>query len=144
MEELAAAIHREETLTVGEGGFVDCASHVPPFAVVFEDDRDTGYFYAIEMDAEGDDYQILDALHVYTAANVADGDEPVRFQIAWTDDGRRALLLIEGAPWAAFDFERKQGLSRSDFPPPAEGSAWKHLPWDDSTVEELLRGERQQ
>jgi len=139
--EHTAAIRREETLTVGEGGFLDCASHVPPFAVVFEDDRDTGYFYAIEMDAENDDYQILDALHVYTVANVADGDEPARFQIAWTDDGRRAFLLIEGAPWAAFDFERKQGLSRTDFPPPQRESGWEHPPWSDSAVEQLLRGE---
>ena len=43
--------------------------------VVFEDDGATGYFYAVRL---GADLEILDALHIYNVADVADRHLPVK------------------------------------------------------------------
>src|SRR5438046_631967 len=65
----------EETLHVGQPLVVDGDSPAGRYAAVFEDDGQTGYFYAIDSDVE-DANPIQDALHVYDAADVTDAHLP--------------------------------------------------------------------
>ena len=97
-----------------------------------------GCFYAIDTDVE-DGNPVQDALLVYVAADVADADLPSTLEIGWSDDGLKALLLINDAPHAAFDFERRQGWCLSGLPEAAVNKAWSKAPraWSDA-VEALF------
>ena len=59
-------IYAEQTFTVGQDTFIDSTAENNN-AVVFEDNEETGYFYAVDRN---DDLSILDALHVYNVADV--------------------------------------------------------------------------
>ena len=85
--------------------------------VVFEDDGETGYFYALAPTSSGE-LELLDALHIYNAeADLRDTD--IRLELLWDEQGTRAGLRINASLWAAFDFDSETGWSRSNFPPPA-------------------------
>jgi hypothetical protein len=85
------------------------------YSVVFEDDGDTGYFYALAPGAEA--LELLDALHVYNAEAELRGVD-CSLALIWSADALRAGLRLNGALWAVFDFERHKGWCRSEFPPP--------------------------
>jgi len=53
----------------GEDAMVESFAPENRYGVVFEDDGETGYFYAVEKDADGSGLRVLDALHIY------EGDE---------------------------------------------------------------------
>ena len=55
------------------------------FSAFFEDDGDTGYFYALDLERADD--QSLDAVQVYNVANVVDADRPSELSIIWSADG---------------------------------------------------------
>ncbi|MCO5945659.1 DUF2251 domain-containing protein [Mucilaginibacter flavidus] len=103
----------EETFTVGEDTFFSSISPTSPFAVVFEDDLTTGYFYALNNRKS---QKILDAVHIYNVANVVDKHKPSLIQIIWTDDGQIASLMINHYCHAMFDFQNKSGYCRNAFP----------------------------
>ena len=103
----------EETFIVGQETFFDSGSPSTSFGVTFEDDLTTGYFYAVDTNT---DLEILDALHIYDVANIVDKDKPCKIQIAWTDDGQIASLLINDYCHAIFDFEKRGGYCRNGFP----------------------------
>jgi hypothetical protein len=86
--------------------------------VVFEDDGITGYFYAVRPGAE---MEILDALHVYDVASVADRQIPVAVQIFWDENRTAAVLLINGHSHALYDFQRSAGFCRTASPPARNG-----------------------
>ncbi len=112
-----------ETWTVGQPLVVDADSPAGRYATVFEDDGETGCFYAVDTDVE-DGNPVQDALLVYVVADVIDGDRACTLEIGWSDDGRKALLLINDAPHAAFDFERRQGWCQRGLPEAALSPAW--------------------
>jgi hypothetical protein len=91
-------------------------------SVIFEDDGTTGYFYAIRPGAE---LEILDALHVYDVANIADRQIPVTVQIFWAENRAAAVLLINGHSHALYDFERSVGFCRNAFPAARNGQLLK-------------------
>lgn len=125
----------ESELIVGTALVVEAQAPEEPFLAVFEDDGDTGYFYAVDPSA--DDNPIQDALHIYNAADVADKEKPSEVKIGWSQDSRKAVLLINGYPHAIFDFEAKRGYCRTGFPPAPENTPWGldgHV-WDDAAVE---------
>ena len=103
----------EKTFTVGHDTFFESVSPTSLFGVTFEDDLTTGYFYAVDTKS---DLQILDALHIYNVADVIDKDKPSKIQIAWSDNGKIASLLINSYCHAIFDFENKTGYCRNGFP----------------------------
>ena len=111
-----------ETLRVGQPLVVDADSPAGRYATVFEDDGGTGCFYAVDTDVE-DGNPVQDALLVYVAADVTDAQLASTLEIGWSDDGLKALLLINDEPHAAFDFERRQGWCRSG-EPAAGGTGW--------------------
>ena len=105
--------------------------------VVFEDDGDTGYFYALAPTPSGE-LELLDALHVYNAEADLRGTD-IRLELAWSADGARAGLRVNAALWALFDFEAERGWSRSNFPPPA--GKWRmdeaRPAWDEALASRL-------
>jgi hypothetical protein len=98
-------------------------------SAVFEDDGATGYFYFLDYGAGGQPIQ--DALLVYEVASVSDKHLPSEVKVAWSVDGKNAILLINGNPHVAFDSSARRAYSRTCFPPPALGSAWSHAEWSD-------------
>ena len=73
----------------------------------------TGYFYALETKPV---QAIVDGLHIYDVANVIDKEKPGKIQLAWSDDGTIASLLINNFCHAIFDFDAKAGYCRNGFP----------------------------
>jgi hypothetical protein len=112
-----------ETLKVGQPLVVDADSPVGRHATVFEDDGETGCFYAVDTDVE-DGNPVQDALLVYVVADVLDADEVSTVEIGWSGDGLKALLLINDQPHAAFDFEKRQGWCVLGLPELALSKAW--------------------
>ena len=79
-------------------------------SVVFEDDGDTGYFYAASQDG------ILDALHIYNVEDVSDKHIPNHVLILWDDACTIAALCINGYIHAVYDFVEQAGYCRNGFP----------------------------
>jgi hypothetical protein len=74
---------QEQQWIPGEDLFVESFSPENSYGVVFEDDGQTAYFYAVEKDKEGAGLRVLDALHIQETGDEdeledddeADGDE---------------------------------------------------------------------
>ena len=95
-----------ERFTPGRPTFLASDSPSQPYSTVFEDDGETGYFYAWDQSqAEG---QILDAIHVYDVASVVDKHLESEVEIVWAGDGLKSVLLINGPSRAVFDFAAKR------------------------------------
>ncbi|HVJ86108.1 MAG TPA: DUF2251 domain-containing protein [Caulifigura sp.] len=120
------AVTAEMEILVGSTFILEGRSTDSPFACVFEDDGETGYFYAV--DVGGPNLQILDAVHIYNVQGVLDRANPSVATIGWSVDGLKSVLLINGYPHAIFDFVAKRGYCRSGFPPPWSG--WSGHEWD--------------
>lgn len=124
-------------LIVGEAQVIESLSPDGPFAAVFEDDGETGYFYALIEGFDGNPIQ--DALHIYNVEDVSDGKIPSDVKIGWSEDNKKCVLLINGYPHGAFNFDTKNGYCRSGFPPPVnhQWSLSGHE-WNDS-VDDFFR-----
>jgi hypothetical protein len=123
----------EQLIEVGHEVVIEVASPNTPYLVVFEDDGETGYFYAI--DASNESSPIQDALHIYNVTSITDKSKPATVQVVLSSDGEKALLLINQHPHGAFNFSTKQGFCRSAFPVPrGEWSKLGHN-WNDSILE---------
>jgi hypothetical protein len=61
---MPATIGAQAEITVGKVTIVESSSPSQPLASVFEDDGDTGYFYALDLRRQ--EMPIRDALHTYT------------------------------------------------------------------------------
>jgi hypothetical protein len=120
---MSLKIVAREAFQVGRPFVVDADSPVGRYATVFEDDGDTGCFYAVDTDVE-EGNPVQDALLVYVAADVLDADLASTLEIGWSKDGLKALLLINDMPHAAFDFARRQGWCLSALPGAALNKAW--------------------
>ena len=126
-----------ETSRVGRPLVVDADSPVGRYATVFEDDGKTGVFYAVDTDIE-DGNPVQDALLVYAVADVTDAELASTLEIGWSDDGLKALLLINDQPHAAFDFATRQGWCQLALPDAAVSQAWSKAPRDWSDAVEAL------
>ncbi|KAB2648030.1 MAG: DUF2251 domain-containing protein [Verrucomicrobia bacterium] len=118
----------KQEVLVGCPTVVETSSPDGRFGVVFEDDEQTGYFYARDFTVDAAD--ISDALHIYSVEGVTDRHIPSEVHILWSRDSTKACLIINRYPHAVFDFTAKRGYSRDVFPEPSPG--WTHHPWDDS------------
>jgi hypothetical protein len=107
----------EKAFTPGEELFVESKSSENNYAVVFEDETDTGYFYAIELTDTGEQ-RILDALHIYNVEEVTPADKPWNLKIIWSRDWLKCALVINAHCHAVFDFEHQGGHNLNEFPPP--------------------------
>jgi hypothetical protein len=109
---------KEQDFIVGEDVFIESSSSENNYAVVFEDDTETGYFYAIELNKETGAQQILDAVHIYEAADIEADKKPGVIKIIWSTDWLKCALLINNYCHAVFDFAGQGGYCRNEFPPP--------------------------
>jgi hypothetical protein len=119
----------KQEIHVGTATVIEADSSEGRFGVVFEDDGETGYFYARDYCVES---LFVDAVHIYSVEGVTDRHLPSTIHILWSPDSSKAGLFINRYPHAVFDFTTKRGYSRDEFPEPAPGSGWTRHPWDDS------------
>ena len=110
---------REQAIEPGTETFIESPSEENNYAVVFEDDSDTGYFYAVEVNAQTGEQKILDALHIYQVEET-EKPPPCVLKIIWSTDWLKCALVIDNKCHAVFDFENHAGYNRSEFPPPNE------------------------
>ena len=118
-----------EEIIVGNEIVIEDQSPTTQYAVVFEDDGETGYFYGLDTTIED---PILDALHIYNSEQVTDKHLPSTLQVLWSEDGLKAALIINQYPHAVFDFDARRGYCRSNFPPPDGNWTKFSHEWDDS------------
>lgn len=107
--------------------------------VMFEDDGETGYFYA--MDLHQTDNPIVDSLFVYNIADIEPNSlkEPRRLEICWSEDGYQAFLLLNGYPHAVFDYRQFVGYNHTKHPLPELGSMWVRKETTPELVEKWLK-----
>ena len=117
----------------GQELFLSAASPVTQYGAVFEDDGDTGYFYA--LDTSRHEQPILDALHIYNVASVIDRAKPSIVRVTWSPDGLRVLLKLNDYPHAGFDFAKFRGYCRTNFPAaPKTGFSSNGHEWSDELL----------
>ena len=124
----------EEEFLVGTETVVMGYAPEGGLSAVFEDDGDTGFFYA--LDSSVGENSIQDAVHIYNVANVTDQDKPSKVTIGWSQDHQKVVLLINDYPHAIFDFAEKQGFCRTGFPPPNSKGEWSIAghEWSDTAI----------
>ena len=122
-----------QSLLPGDGTWFASDAPVGTYSVVFEDDGETGYFYAVER--RGGEMQILDAVQIYAVRNVVDRDIPSDLEVVWSETGRHAALYLNSYPHAVFDFQARRGYCRTGFPPPPQtGWSPEGHGWDDAAL----------
>jgi hypothetical protein len=153
---------QEQLFVPGEDNFLESFSPENNYGVVFEDDGETGYFYAVEKDKDGPGLRVLDALHIYEAAEFladkaaaiigqADGSapgplpekegggskgiSPSKLLIIWSRDWMKCALVIDGHCQAIYDFKAQGGYNINEFPPPND--IWTK--GDRKLTDELIR-----
>ncbi|NTW35340.1 MAG: DUF2251 domain-containing protein [Syntrophobacteraceae bacterium] len=131
---MAIQVVAEQEYLVGTPTMIEGPAPKGPFMAVFEDDGDTGFFYALDTGVEGNPLQ--DAVHIYNSANVTNREKPVLAVIGWSIDNKKAVLLINDYPHAIFDFDERQGYCRTGFPPPNPEGKWSKggHSWEESAV----------
>jgi hypothetical protein len=125
-----------EMLFVGRPKIIPVDSQDGRRSAFFEDDGETGYFYALDLLRTPD--RILDAVQIYNVGNIVERDRPSQVDIVWSEDGSKCALLINNYPRAAFDFSAQRGYCRTNFPNfknPEDGS-WVTADhsWSDEAV----------
>jgi hypothetical protein len=108
---------KNEEIKIGDGCFIQSEAAEHALVVVFEDDKETGYFYAAEKDATGS-LSILDMLFVYDAQQVSAQEKKAKLSILWSTDWQRCGLILNNTCHAVFDFQNKAGYNITGFPPP--------------------------
>ena len=102
------------TFHPGDHSFFAIDSPDKQRSAVFEDDGDTGYFYAVEF--ERSKQKIVDAVQIYSRKNVVDRERASSLSIIWSRDNMKCAILINDYPHAAFDFQARRGFCRTNFP----------------------------
>lgn len=74
----------KQEIQVGTPAIIETDSSNGEFGVVFEDDGETGYFYA--RDFRVPDSTFEDALHIYSVEGVTDADVASMVHIVWSAD----------------------------------------------------------
>jgi hypothetical protein len=135
MQTMNGYLMQEKNVVRGEDNFIESFSPENKHGVIFEDDGETGYFYAVEKDPEGQGLRILDALHIYEVdgqpadtqglpADDANGNQaaasPSKLLIVWSKDWEKCALVIDGFCHAVYDFKAQGGHNINEFPPPNE------------------------
>jgi hypothetical protein len=124
----------EKKFVVGKAVVIQGMVPNGTFGAVFEDDGETGYFYA--LDASVRDQTVRDALHIYDVESVIDRTAPATVRIGWSVDNTKAVLLINDYPHAVFDFQARRGYCRTGFPLPAPDNQWSTQghDWDEACI----------
>ncbi|HEV2483130.1 MAG TPA: DUF2251 domain-containing protein [Puia sp.] len=108
---------QEQKWTPGQDLFIESSSPENRYAVIFEDDGEAAYFYAVEKDEQGEGLRVLDALHIHEPGDDAPSS-PTDLKLIWSRDWLKCALVLDGFVHALFDFENQGGYNISEFPPP--------------------------
>jgi hypothetical protein len=108
----------EQDWVPGEDLFMESFSPENRNGVIFEDDGDAAYFYAVEKDEEGVGLRVLDALHIHEREEGEHEPRRSRLQLIWSRDWLKCALVIDGQCHALFDFEAQGGYNINRWPPP--------------------------
>ena len=133
---------QEQKWTPGQDLFIESFSPENRHGVIFEDDGEAAYFYAVEKDEQGEGLRVLDALHIHeedgpeethgseelqeteedeeTEEEEDEDHEPADLKILWSRDWQKCALVLDGFVHALFDFENQGGYNLNEFPPPNE------------------------
>ncbi|HTO73734.1 MAG TPA: DUF2251 domain-containing protein [Gemmatimonadales bacterium] len=124
----------EKSFLPGTETVIEAAGPRPPLKVVFEDDGETGGFYALDL-SQPEDRQIINWLAVYDVGLLPVPVKPHFIRIQWAEDGGKAALFVNGRASAVFDFDHQKGYSRAPSPMPAT-SPWPRSEqlWDDRAM----------
>ena len=110
---------QERDWVPGQDLFVDSFSPESRYGVVFEDDGEAAYFYAVEKDETGNGVKVLDALHIYEVPEEEDREpQQQALKIIWSRDWMKCALVIDAFVHALYDFETQGGYNINEFPPP--------------------------
>jgi hypothetical protein len=96
--------------------FLASDSSALPWSVVFEDEGIAGYFYACDRSGGTQVESILDAMLIYNVGSLKDAEKERLAAVEWSKDGLRAVLYLDGAAQALFDFGERCGYCRMNFP----------------------------
>jgi len=129
---MPSEIQLVETITIGNPITLECPSPKTSYAVVFEDDGKTGYFYGLNW--ENKKQPVLDSLHVYDVKDILDPSVSVRVEILWSEDGMKSALTINGFTHAVFNFESRKAYCRTNSPPPDRRFTKSHK-WSDEALD---------
>src|SRR5690349_13028998 len=106
---------KQVKITIGEECFFESRSSDYNYTVMFEDDGETGYFYAAEVDPATEALAILDMLFVYDVSAVPATNKSMELSILWSADWKRCGLILGNSCQAVFDFEHKAGYNLTAF-----------------------------
>jgi hypothetical protein len=109
---------KEETIIIGEECHFESQASDAHYVVIFEDDGETGYFYAGEKDPSTETLSIVDMVFIYDVESIPEQEKKSRLSIIWSTDWQRAALVIGDVCHAVFDFENRGGYNLAQFPPP--------------------------
>jgi hypothetical protein len=109
---------QEKAFRKGTDAFIESHSSENKYGVIFEDDGDMGYFYAVETDPEKPVPRILDALHIYDALQFREEEKLTNLAIIWSRDWLKCALVLDELCHAVFDFDKQAGYNINEFPPP--------------------------
>ena len=126
-----------ESLNVGQDTFVESCPNGVQNAVIFEDNGETGYLYAIER-KDAEQLEVLDAVHIYNVANVIDKHIPSEVKIYWNSAFDKVALVINDYCHAIMDFRNKIGLCRTAFPHPSQNWPGEQRKLSDIDVEKFF------
>ena len=108
---------QEQKWTPGQDLFLESSSPENRYGVIFEDDGEAAYFYAVEKDEQGEGLRVLDALHIHEPGDGAPSS-PTDLKLIWSRDWLKCALVLDGFVHALFDFENQGGYNINEFPPP--------------------------
>ena len=108
---------QEQKWTPGKDLFIESSSPENRYGVIFEDDGEATYFYAVEKDEQGEGLRVLDALHIFEPGD-DDTSPSTDLKIIWSRDWLKCALVLDGFVHALFDFENQGGYNINEFPPP--------------------------
>ncbi len=109
---------KDQNIIIGKQTFIESVSSENNYQVIFEDDTDTGYFYAAERNKDTDELRILDMLLVYDVESIEVSEQNITLHIIWSTDWMKCGLILNNYCHAIFDFENEVGYNRHEFPPP--------------------------
>ena len=124
---------QEQEWIAGQDLFIESFSPENHYGVVFEDDGEAAYFYAVAKDEAGAGLRVLDALHIREAEEAE--TVPANLKIVWSRDWMKCALVIDGYVHALFDFQEQGGYNINEFPPP--NTFWTK--GDRKLTDELIR-----
>lgn len=105
-----------DSVVIGKRELVRSNSPGTKYAVAFEDNGQSGFFYA--LDRTDSRSPVLDTLHLYDVSAIADHTNAFPLQIIWSRNGMQAAVVINRLTYAVFDFEARRGYCRDGKPDP--------------------------